>query len=165
MPQVLRLVRLGAPRWGGFIVTVQQTTMSEAPRRALQTGRLHHVTLRVTDLRRAKDFYSTVLGFPEVLQAEGLVILNVYGTFLGLRAGAPETEPNDRFSPFRVGLDHVALVAPSAEALQRLQRQLDVAGVPNNGIQDDPLLGAAYVAFYDPDGIAWELYALPVQSI
>jgi catechol 2,3-dioxygenase-like lactoylglutathione lyase family enzyme len=131
---------------------------------ALQTGGIHHLALRVVDLARARAFYTTVLGFPEVLRAEGLVLLNVHGTFLGLRAGAPETEPRDRFSPFRVGLDHVALAAPNRGALQDFQRQLDVAGVPNNGIEDDPLLGAAYVAFYDPDGIAWELYALPAPS-
>ena len=131
---------------------------------ALQTGGLHHLALRVADLERSRAFYTTVLGFPEVLRAEGLVLLNVHGTFLGLRAGAPETDPHDRFSPFRVGLDHVALAAPNRAALQDLQRQLDVAGVPNNGIEDDPLLGAAYVAFYDPDGIAWELYHLPVPS-
>jgi len=130
----------------------------------LQTSGIHHLALRVTDLERAREFYTTVLGFPDVLQGEGLVHLNVHGTFLGLRGGAPETPSDDRFSPFRVGLDHIALAAPSVAALQELQRQLDVAGVPNTGIEDDPLLGAAYVAFYDPDGIAWELYTRPVQS-
>jgi catechol 2,3-dioxygenase-like lactoylglutathione lyase family enzyme len=145
-------------------MTAQETSSTEAGRMALQTGGIHHLALRVADLERARAFYTTVLGFPEVLQTEGLVIVNVHGTFLGLRAGAPETDPHDRFSPFRVGLDHVALAAPSAAALQALQRQLDVAGIPNNGIEDDPLLGATYVAFYDPDGIAWELYALPDQS-
>lgn len=130
----------------------------------LRTGGIHHMAIRVSDLARAREFYTTILGFPEVLQTEGLVLLNVHGTFLGLRAGAHETEPNDRFNPFRVGLDHLALGAPSADALLELQRQLDVAGVPNNGIENDPLLGAAYVSFYDPDGIAWELYALPAQS-
>jgi hypothetical protein len=26
------------------------------------------------------------------------------------------------------------------------------------------LTGATYIAFYDPDGIAWELYAMPAVS-
>jgi glyoxylase I family protein len=145
-------------------MTVEEIASNRGVAMTLQTGGIHHVAIRVTDRARAKEFYTTVLGFAEVLQTEDLVLLNVYGTFLGLRAGAPETEPNDRFSPFRVGLDHLALAAPSADALLELQRQLDVAGVPNNGIENDPLLGAEYVSFYDPDGIAWELYALPAQS-
>jgi hypothetical protein len=40
----------------------------------------------------------------------------------------------------------------------------DAAGVHNNGVQDDTLTGATYIAFCDPDGIAWELYATPVPS-
>ena len=40
---------------------------------------------------------------------------------------------------------------------------LDAAGVRNNGVQDDTLTGARYIAFYDPDGIAWELYAMPAS--
>jgi len=31
--------------------------------------------------------------------------------------------------------------------------------VLNNGIEDDAVLGGRYISFYDPDGIAWELYA------
>ncbi len=41
------------------------------------------------------------------------------------------------------------------------QQQLDAAGVPNNGIEHDDALGGTYLSFYDPDGIAWELYAMP----
>jgi len=33
--------------------------------------------------------------------------------------------------------------------------------VPNHGIERDPATGANYISFYDPDGIAWELYAMP----
>jgi catechol 2,3-dioxygenase-like lactoylglutathione lyase family enzyme len=143
---------------------VQRTSSRDAGQPAFPTDGFHHLTLRVTDLARAEAFYTTVLGFPEILHAEGLVLLNVQGTILGLRAGAPETELSDRFSPFRVGLDHLALAVPSTTALRDLQRHLDVAGVPNNGIEEDPRSGAASVTFYDPDGIAWELYALPIAS-
>ena len=41
--------------------------------------------------------------------------------------------------------------------------QLDASGVRNNGIEDDALLGAKYISFYDPDGIAWDLYAMPAR--
>ena len=52
----------------------------------------------------------------------------------------------------------------NAESLHELKQQLDAAGVRNNGVQEDTLTGARYIAFYDPDGIAWELYATPPSS-
>jgi catechol 2,3-dioxygenase-like lactoylglutathione lyase family enzyme len=56
-------------------------------------------------------------------------------------------------------LDHLALAVPNAVALEDVKRQLDAAGVSNNGIEDDAVLGGRYISFCDPDGIAWELYA------
>lgn len=131
---------------------------------AMQVGGLHHLAIRVTDLNRAKQFYMQTLGFQHVLEVPGLVLLNANGTFLGIRGDAEETDAQDRFDPFRVGLDHLALAVPNGDALRELMRQLNDAGVPNNGIEDDPLLGAKYVSFYDPDGVAWELYAMPASS-
>ena len=64
---------------------------------------------------------------------------------------------------FRIGLDHLALAIADAGELEGLREQLDAAGVPNHGIEPDPATGATYISFYDPDGIAWELYALPAQ--
>ena len=131
---------------------------------ALQTGGLHHLALRVADLERAKAFYVETLGFPLVLEREGVVaIINVGGTFVGSRGPDAKTAAGDRFDPFRVGLDHLALAMPDAAALQAVARQLDEAGVPNNGVEHDAVLGSKYISFYDPDGIAWELYASPAQ--
>jgi glyoxylase I family protein len=128
---------------------------------ALATTGLSHVTIRVSDLARARRFYIDILGFPEVLAAEGLVLVNIAGTLLGIRGDSPQKPAGDRFSPFRVGLDHLALAVPHADALAGLRRQLDDAGVPNHGVEDDATTGARYISFYDPDGIAWELYAMP----
>ena len=52
----------------------------------------------------------------------------------------------------------------NADLLNELKVQLDAAGVRNNGVEDDTLTGARYIALYDPDGIAWELYAMPTPS-
>ena len=41
-----------------------------------------------------------------------------------------------------------------------MQRDLDAAGVRNNGVEEDPETHRQYISFYDPDGIAWELYAV-----
>ena len=128
---------------------------------SLRTGGLHHLSVRTTDLGRAKRFYTETLGFQLVRERDEAVLLNAHGTLFGVLGAAPETSPEDRFDPFRVGLDHVALAVANAESLYELKRQLDAAGVRNNGVQNDTVTGARYIAFYDPDGIAWELYAMP----
>ena len=130
---------------------------------SLLTGGLHHLTIRTTDLSRAKRFYTDALAFQFVRERDGAVLLNAHGTLFGVLGAAPETSPEDRFDPFRVGLDHVALAVANAESLYELKHQLDAAGVRNNGVEDDTLTGARYIAFYDPDGIAWELYAMPAM--
>ncbi len=45
-----------------------------------------------------------------------------------------------------------------------LKRDLDTAGVRNNGVEEDPETHAKYISFYDPDGIAWELYSISTRS-
>jgi hypothetical protein len=42
-----------------------------------------------------------------------------------------------------------------------LRRQLDVARAPHHGIEQDPRSGAPSISWYDPDGIAWEVDAMP----
>ncbi len=127
----------------------------------IQTTGLSHLALRVTDLARAKRFYAETLGFPIVLEQGDIVLVNANGVLLGMRGGNPATAPGDRFDPYRVGIDHLALAVADPAALDGLARQLDAAGVRHNGVEDDPTTGGRYISFYDPDGIAWELYFLP----
>ena len=131
---------------------------------SLLTGGLHHLTIRTTDLARAKRFYVDTMGFEAVRERDGALVVNAHGTLFGVLGPAPQTSTQDRFDPFRVGLDHLALEVDNAESLHELKQQLDAGGVRNNGVQDDTRTGARYIAFYDPDGIAWELYAMPVPS-
>ncbi len=125
----------------------------------LTTTGLHHLALRVTDLQRSKAFYTSLFGMQTLLEVEGLALLSGNGLLLGLRAAA-QPASGDRFDPFRVGLDHLAVAASDRAALEQMQRQLEGAGVPNHGVEHDALTGATYVSFYDPDGIAWELYVM-----
>ncbi len=127
----------------------------------IQTNGLSHLALRVTDLARAKRFYAETLGFPVVLEQGDIVLVNANGILLGMRGGNPATAPGDRFDPYRVGIDHLALAVADPTALDGLARQLDAAGVRHNGVEDDPTTGGRYISFSDPDGIAWELYFLP----
>jgi catechol 2,3-dioxygenase-like lactoylglutathione lyase family enzyme len=122
---------------------------------------LSHLALRVSDLARARGFYVDTLGFGLVGEKQTVVFLDAHGLLIALIGPAEQTDAADRFNPFRVGLDHLALAIADAGELDGLRAQLDASGVPNHGIEQDPATGATYISFYDPDGIAWELYALP----
>jgi glyoxylase I family protein len=122
---------------------------------------LSHMGLRVSDLASAKRFYVDTLGFGLLRETPGAVFLDAHGLLIALIGPADQTDAADRFDPFRVGLDHLALAIADAGELEGLREQLDAAGVSNHGIERDPTSGATYISFYDPDGIAWELYAVP----
>ena len=55
---------------------------------ALNVRGLSHIALRVTDLARAKAFYTTVLGFQLVQETPSLVLASGYGFLLGMRGDA-----------------------------------------------------------------------------
>jgi catechol-2,3-dioxygenase len=122
---------------------------------------LAHLGLRVSDLGRAKRFYIDTLGFGLLRESAGAVFMDAHGLLIALLGPTEQTDGADRFDPFRVGLDHLALTVADVSDLDGLRRQLDAASVPNHGIEQDPVTGATYISFYDPDGIAWELYAMP----
>jgi catechol 2,3-dioxygenase-like lactoylglutathione lyase family enzyme len=117
----------------------------------------HHVTLNVTDLSRARAFYEGILGF-EVDQ-------DFPGRKLRLRVGEsrarlvlcppPGVVDADRFSEYRIGLDHVSFGASRAD-LDRLVSALSAAGV-SASLNCDPL-GPAVLCFRDPDNIALEFF-------
>jgi len=91
------------------------------------------------------------------------VFVNVSGMLIALLGPDPHTPSNDHFDPFRVGLDHLALAVEDTSSLEDMQRELDAAGVRNNGVEEDPETHRTYISFYDPDGIAWELYSVATR--
>jgi len=128
---------------------------------ALQTTGVHHLTLRSTDLARARGFYGGTLGFPIVLETSDVFVALAGDTALAVRGPDARTPAGDRFDPFRVGLDHVALGCAREAELERVAAALESARVPSTGLTFDPVLQRRYVAFKDPDGIAWEFYMAP----
>jgi catechol 2,3-dioxygenase-like lactoylglutathione lyase family enzyme len=122
-----------------------------------------HLGLRVTNLARAKRFYVDTLGCPLVRETEGVVFVNVSGMLIALIGAEAHTPADDHFDPFRVGLDHLALAVEDSSKLEDMQRELDAAGVRNNGVEEDPGTHRLYISFYDPDDIAWELYAVSTR--
>ncbi len=127
----------------------------------IQTSGLHHLALRVMDLGVSRHFYGTTLGFPVILEGPGLFLFLAGRTAVGVRAADGQTPLGDAFDPHRVGLDHLAIACDSAAELVRVTSGLARAGVPNTGVKVDPTLNRQYVAFKDPDGIAWEYYMAP----
>ena len=126
----------------------------------LEISGFSHVAIRVTDLPRARRFYVDLLGLPVALELEGVVLVKVGNGLLGIRGDAAGAKPGDRFDPHRVGLDHLSFAVDAVEGLERMKRDLDAAGIPNDGVHDEPALNAKGLVFYDPDGIAVELYAI-----
>ena len=123
-----------------------------------KTPGVHHVALRVSDLERAKRFYTETLGFPLLMESPDLVLFMAGGTPFGLRGPADRTPRADAFDPYRVGMDHIALACTDEKELERVAAALSDAGVENTGAKMDETLGKRYVAFKDPDRIAWEFY-------
>ena len=125
---------------------------------SIKTTGVHHIALRCSDFARAKRFYLDTLGFPLIADLPNLFLFLAGSTAIGIRGPEGETPDGDAFDPFRVGLDHIALGCESEEELERVATALQQAGIENTGVKLDPALNKKYVAFKDPDRIAWEYY-------
>lgn len=124
----------------------------------VRTTGVHHVSIRCTDLARARLFYIERLGFPVLLEKPEFFVFAAGQTAIGVRAPGATTSADDAFDPFRVGLDHIALACDDARELRRVAEGLAAAGIESTGVKMDATLGREYVAFKDPDGVKWELY-------
>ena len=71
---------------------------------------------------------------------------------------SPKPIEGDRFSEFRIGLDHLSFSAPDEAALHELAEQLIDAGVDTQGVEVFELTGNKYIAFRDPDNIQLEYW-------
>ena len=129
----------------------------------LDANGLSHLGLRVTNLARARRFYVDTLGCQLVRETDRAVFVNVSGMLIALLGADLHSPRDDHFDPFRVGLDHLALAVEDTSNLEDMQRELDAAGVRNNGVEEDPGTHRKYISFYDPDGIAWELYSVATR--
>jgi catechol 2,3-dioxygenase-like lactoylglutathione lyase family enzyme len=125
---------------------------------------LTHVALTVRDLAVSVPWYEALLDAKPVLdedtdpQFHHTVYLLANGTLLGLHQHE-QAAPSDRFSEYRVGLDHLAFGVADRSELEKWARRLDELGIQHGGIKD-----AAYgsgVSFRDPDGIALEFFTPP----
>lgn len=123
-----------------------------------QTTGIHHLTLRCTNMARTKSFYQDTIGFTLILDTPDLIGFLAGSQIIAFRPATPKHPEDDRFHPFNIGLDHLALACASETELQRVATELTSAGVDNTGVKLDEVLQKKYVAFKDPDRIQWEFY-------
>lgn len=123
---------------------------------------LAHVAVTVRDLAVSGPWYRTLFGADPVLDEDTdagfhhLVWLLEGGTLFGIHQHR-DPAPDERFSEFRVGLDHVGFGCPSRADLEAWVDRLDGLGIAHGGIVDAPY--GSGLSFRDPDGIALEFFA------
>lgn len=135
-------------------ITEQESHFDASPVKSY----IHHICLRSTNFENTKDFYHNKLGFPVAIDTAALIIFVAGNVFIAFKKAEPRNKDYALFSPFEVGLDHIAITCETKEELQQFTKKLDDAGVQNTGIKLDETLQKLYVAFKDPDRIAWEFY-------
>ena len=119
---------------------------------------IHRICLRSMDFDRTKEFYQNILGFPLAIDTNELIIFVANNVFLGFKKADPRNKEFSFFSPFEVGLDHIAIACETEDELHRFAEILANAGVENTGVKLYNVLNKLYVAFKDPDRIFWEFY-------
>jgi catechol 2,3-dioxygenase-like lactoylglutathione lyase family enzyme len=133
------------------------------------TGGVHHVFLTVSDLARARDFYTKLmprLGYPAMQDFETVLGWISSGGSFWLKQ-ADRQYAGDTFCKDRVGLAEVAFRAENREQVDALALDLPSWG---GTILDQPRVYPEYVAGYyavfftDPDGIKLELVYIPAES-
>ncbi|QRY44812.1 VOC family protein [Mycolicibacterium boenickei] len=123
---------------------------------------LAHVAVTVRDLAVSGPWYRTLFDADPVLDEDTdagfhhLVWLLAGGTLFGIHQHR-NPAPDERFSEFRVGLDHVGFGCASRAELQAWVDRLDGLGIAHGGIVDAPY--GSGLSFRDPDGIALEFFA------
>ncbi len=124
---------------------------------------LTHVALTVKDLAVSVPWYQSLFGSDPVLDEDTdpdmhHTVFLVGGTLIGLHQHQTPA-PDETFSEYRVGLDHVAFGCENRGQLEEWAARLDELGISHGGVKD-----ARYgsgVSFRDPDGIPLEFFAPP----
>ena len=105
---------------------------------------LNHVAITVRDMKISGPWYRTLFGADPILDehtAAGfrhLVWLLDGGTVFGIHQHE-RSAPDERFSEFRVGLDHVGFGCADRAALETWMARLNELGVQHGGIVDRAL--------------------------
>ena len=149
------------------MTTTTTTTTESSPsnRAAPDLAGLQHFGLTVRDVVASEAWYTEVLGLVRAFvepHASGdgyAVVMTRPGTglFIGLEHH-PDVD-TERFSPRRIGLDHLAVQVPSREAIDEWTAHLEAIGIEHEAVVEktEPVR-LALVLVRDPDGIPIELF-------
>ncbi len=125
---------------------------------------ISHVALTVRDLSVSVPWYEELFDAKPALDEDTdpgfhhTVYLSGSNMLFGLHQHRTPA-PDDAFSEFRVGLDHVSFACADREELEKWAGRLDELGITHGDIKD-----ASYgsgLSFRDPDGIALEFFTPP----
>lgn len=125
---------------------------------------LNHVALTVRDLAVSAPWYRALIGTAPVLDEHTdagyrhVVWQLDTGTLFGIHEH-DRPVPDDRFTEFHAGLDHVGFGCASRADLEGWVDRLESVGIEHGGIVDAPY--GSGLSFRDPDGIALEFFAFP----
>lgn len=126
---------------------------------------LGHVVFYVKDLERSLEFYRDLLGFTEVGRifngnAAALTSGRTHHELLLIQVGDAPSPPQGR----RRGLYHIGIkIGNHLDELRRAKRELELAGVPIDGLSDHTVSQSLYLK--DPDGNEVELYVDADESV
>lgn len=135
-------------------ITEQENHFDASPMKDM----FHHICLRSMDFSITKNFYQNILGWKLVMDNPELIIFLAGCVFIAFKKADPRDKQFSSFSPFEVGLDHIAITCETEEELHNFCFKITNAGVENTGVKLDGVLNKLYVAFKDPDRIQWEFY-------
>jgi glyoxylase I family protein len=126
----------------------------------MQATGVNHIVLTVSDVARARAFYRDILE----CDVRDIAANPDYGFYFAVGevefylSPSRTPVPDDRFSEFRVGLDHISFTVPDRATLDALAVKLMSAGVDTKGVEQFAPTGNYYVAFRDPDNIQLEFW-------
>ncbi|NKB55813.1 MAG: VOC family protein [Alphaproteobacteria bacterium] len=117
---------------------------------------LGHVVLKVSDQKRAEEFYNGLLGLPLVARFDSRKMsffsLGDHHDFAVAAVGEDAAGPDDN----GIGLQHVAFkIGDTADVLKEAKMELEAAGVAVTPV-DHGVTQSLY--FLDPDGNRLEVY-------
>ena len=115
-------------------------------------ARLGTICLRVRELLRSVDFYTSILGFRLIDCDPQIARLGVGDDCLLILRENPSSRP----APRTAGLYHFAVLVPTRIDLARSIRHLIMTNTPLQGFADHLVSEAVYLA--DPDGNGIEIY-------
>jgi len=127
---------------------------------------LTHVAVTVRDLSVSTPWYQALFGTDPALDEDTdagfhhVVWALGNGTLFGIHQHS-SAAPDERFSEFRAGLDHVAFGCASRAELEAWAVRLEELGVSHGGVVDAHY--GSGLSFRDPDGIALEFFAPPAS--